>query len=48
MSFFNLEVPKGKFTKFKGIMTYLKLSKTYDFGTKNLKKDKNCNSYMDL
>jgi hypothetical protein len=38
MSFFNLEVLKKKPTKSKGIMPHLKLSKTYVFGTKNLKK----------
>jgi hypothetical protein len=37
VSFFNLEVLKGKLTKFKGILSYLKLSKTYAFGTKKLK-----------
>jgi len=40
MSFFNLEVLKGKPTKLLGITTYLKLSKTYVFGTKKLKKNK--------
>jgi len=37
MSFLNLEVLKGKPTKFLGILPHLKLSKTYVFGTKNLK-----------
>jgi hypothetical protein len=37
MSFFNLEVLKGKCTKSIGLMPHLKLSKTYDFGTKKLK-----------
>jgi hypothetical protein len=32
-----LEVLKGKHTNFVGIMPHLKLSKTYDFGTKKLK-----------
>jgi hypothetical protein len=35
MSFFDLEVPKEKPVKSKGIMAHLKLSKTYDFGQKN-------------
>jgi hypothetical protein len=38
MSFFNLEVLKGKPTKFLKIMPHLKLSKAYAFGTKKLKK----------
>jgi hypothetical protein len=38
MSFFNLEFLKGKPTKSKGIMPHLKLSKTYAFATKKLKK----------
>jgi hypothetical protein len=38
MSFFNLEVVKGKPTKSIKKMSHLKLSKTYVFGTKNLKK----------
>jgi hypothetical protein len=37
---FNLEVLKGKFTKFVWIMPHVKLSKTYDFGTKKLKNKK--------
>jgi hypothetical protein len=37
MSFFKLEVVKGKPTKSIGIMPHLKLSKTYIFGIKNLK-----------
>jgi hypothetical protein len=45
MSFFDLEVLKEKLILSKRIMHHLKLSKTYDFGTKNLKKQKNCNSY---
>jgi hypothetical protein len=46
MSFFNLEVLKGKPTKFIKIMPHIKLFKTYVFGTKKLKKkNKNCNSY---
>jgi hypothetical protein len=46
MSFLNLEVLKGKPTKSKRIMTHVKLSKTYVFGTKKLKKKKkNCTSY---
>jgi hypothetical protein len=38
MSFLNLEILKRKPTESKGIMPHLKLSKTYDFGTKKLKK----------
>jgi len=38
MSFFNLENPKKKPKKFKGIMLDLQLSKKYVFGTKKLKK----------
>jgi hypothetical protein len=38
MSFFNLEVLKGKPTKSIGIMSHLKLSKAYAFGIKRLKK----------
>jgi hypothetical protein len=37
MSFLNLEVLKGKPTKFLGILPHLKLSKTYVFRTKKLK-----------
>jgi hypothetical protein len=37
MSFFNLEILKGKPTKSIEIMPHLKLSKTYVFGTKKLK-----------
>jgi hypothetical protein len=37
MSFLNLEVLKGKPTKFLRILFHQKLSKTYVFGTKNLK-----------
>jgi hypothetical protein len=37
MSFFDMEVLKGKPTKSKGIMPHLELSKTYVFGTKKLK-----------
>jgi hypothetical protein len=49
MSFFNLEVLKGKFTKFKGIMPYLKNSKTYIFGTKKIwKKNPKIEIHMDL
>jgi hypothetical protein len=49
MSFFNLEVLKGKLTKLLGIMPHLKLSKTYGFGTKKLKnKQKKIAIYIDL
>jgi hypothetical protein len=37
MSFFNLEILKGKPTKYLGIFPHLKLSKTYSFGTKKSK-----------
>jgi hypothetical protein len=37
MSSFTLEALKRKFTKSKGIIPHLKLSKTYVFGTKKLK-----------
>jgi hypothetical protein len=40
MLFFNLEVIKGKPTKSIWLMTNLKLSKTYAFGTKNEKQTK--------
>jgi hypothetical protein len=45
MSFLNLEVLKTKLTKSMGIMPYLKISRTYGFGTKKLKNKINCNSY---
>jgi hypothetical protein len=35
MSFFNLEILKGKPTKSKGIMPYLKLSKNMLLGQRN-------------
>jgi hypothetical protein len=38
MSFLNLEILKEKLTKSRWIMTHVKLSKTYDLGTKKLKK----------
>jgi hypothetical protein len=37
MSFFNLEILKGKLEKFEGIMPNWKLFKNYAFGTKKLK-----------
>jgi hypothetical protein len=40
-----LKFLKGKLIKAIGIVTHVKLSKTYAFGTTNLKKNKNCNSY---
>jgi hypothetical protein len=41
MSFFNLEVLKGKPPKILGIFPHLKLSKPYFFGIKRLKNKKN-------
>jgi hypothetical protein len=40
MSFLNLEVLKGKPTKFLGILPHLKLTKPYAFGTKKLTNKK--------
>jgi len=40
MSFLNLEVLKRKPTKSIGIMPHLNISKTYNFGKKELKKQK--------
>jgi hypothetical protein len=40
MSFLNLELLKGKPTKSIKIMPHLKISKTYTFGIKELKKIK--------
>jgi hypothetical protein len=48
MSFFNLKGLKGKRTKSKGIMPHLKLSKTYVFRTKKLKKQTKIAIHMDL
>jgi hypothetical protein len=48
MSFFNLEVLKGKPTQSRGIMPHLKLSKTYAFGTKNFFKKTKIAIHMDL
>jgi hypothetical protein len=48
MSFFNLEVLKGKLTKSIKIMPHLKLSKTHAFGTKNLKNKIKIATHMDL
>ncbi len=45
MSFFDLEVLKGKPTKSKGIMPHLKVSKSMLLGQGNWNKNKNCNSY---
>jgi len=45
MLFFNLEVLKRKPTKSKRIMPHLKLSKNMFLGQKNLKINKNYNSY---
>jgi hypothetical protein len=44
MSFLNLEILKGKLTKFSRILPHLTLKKTYVFGTKQKLKNKNCNS----
>jgi hypothetical protein len=47
MSFFNLEVLKGKPTKSTKIMPHLKLLKTYYLGQKFEKQTKNT-THMDL
>ncbi len=47
MSFLNLEVLKGKFTKSKGIMPHLKLSKIC-FWDKEIKKQTKIATHMDL
>jgi hypothetical protein len=48
MSFFNLEVLKGKHTKSIKIMPHLKLSKKNAFGTKKLKIKTKIATHMDL
>jgi hypothetical protein len=48
MSFFSLEILKGKPTKSREIIFCLKLSKTYAFETKKSKKKTKIPTHMDL